>query len=208
MNLWQQLKKWKAWGQILTNWMKYTFVCDPNECDSLLEFTARSGFDFPSGVIGITCPCGRQMQYISANIIEQENKEKEPMETTEYLQGQITLKDLRINELENDVDRLSKRYDTAINRLRNIEEAMKEWTINAVKSRDISETNAEEISDIVGFELKTETEVEVNVTYYITIETEIGDDVDSIINDIDFDAITYDVDKVTHVSSSVDSIDF
>ena len=208
MNLWQQLKKWKAWGQILTNWMKYTFVCDPNECDSLLEFTARSGFDFPSGVIGITCPCGRQMQYISANIIEQENKEKEPMETTEYLQGQITLKDLRINELENDVDRLSKRYDTAINRLRNIEEAMKEWTINAVKSRDISETNAEEISDIVGFELKTETEVEVNVTYYITIETEIGDDVDSIINDIDFDAITYDCDKVTHVSSSVDSIDF
>ena len=208
MNLWQQLKKWKAWGQILTNWMKYTFVCDPNECDSLLEFTARSGFDFPSGVIGITCPCGRQMQYISANIIEQENKEKEPMETTEYLQGQITLKDLRINELENDVDRLSKRYDTAINRLRNIEEAMKEWTINAVKSRDISETNAEEISDIVGFELKTETEVEVNVTYYITIETEIGDDVDSIINDIDFDAITYDVDKITHVSSSVDSIDF
>lgn len=188
--------------------MKYTFVCDPNECDSLLEFTARSGFDFPSGVIGITCPCGRQMQYISANIIEQENKEKEPMETTEYLQGQITLKDLRINDLENDVDRLSKRYDTAINRLRNIEEAMKEWTINAVKSRDISETNAEEISDIVGFELKTETEVEVNVTYYITIETEIGDDVDSIINDIDFDAITYDCDKVTHVSSSVDSIDF
>mgnify|MGYP006282535439 FL=1 len=206
--MWQQLKKWKAWGQILTNWMKYTFVCDPNECDSLLEFTARSGFDFPSGVIGITCPCGRQMQYISANIIEQENKEKEPMETTEYLQGQITLKDLRINDLENDVDRLSKRYDTAINRLRNIEEAMKEWTINAVKSRDISETNAEEISDIVGFELKTETEVEVNVTYYITIETEIGDDVDSIINDIDFDAITYDCDKVTHVSSSVDSIDF
>ena len=82
------------------------------------------------------------------------------------------------------------------------------WTIEAVKSREISETNAEEIAGIVGFELTTETEVEVNVTYYITIETEIGDDVDSIINDIDFDAITYDVNKITHVSSSVDSIDF
>ena len=35
----------------MPDWMKYTFVCDPNECDALLEFTARDGFDFPSGVV-------------------------------------------------------------------------------------------------------------------------------------------------------------
>jgi hypothetical protein len=194
----------------VNKWRKYEFVCDPIACDSLLELTVKDGeFKFPNGVAEITCPCGRQMTCTSANLIQEEKeKEEAPMETTQYLQGQITLKDLRINDLENDIDRLSKRYDTTINRLRNIEEGMKEWTIEAVKSRDISETNAEEISDIVGFELKTETEVEVNVTYYITVETEIGDDVDSIINDIDFDAITYDCDKVTHVSSSVDAIDF
>ena len=62
--------------------MKYTFVCDPNECDALLEFTARDGFDFPNGVVQITCPCGRQMALISANI-EQQQKEEAPMETTE-----------------------------------------------------------------------------------------------------------------------------
>ena len=67
----------------MSNWMKYTFVCDPNECDALLEFTARDGFDFPNGVVQITCPCGRQMQYISANIVEQERKETTPMETME-----------------------------------------------------------------------------------------------------------------------------
>ena len=66
----------------MSNWMKYTFVCDPNECDALLEFTSRDGFDFPNGVVQITCPCGRQMQYISANI-EQQQKEEAPMETTE-----------------------------------------------------------------------------------------------------------------------------
>ena len=189
--------------------MKYTFVCDPNECDALLEFTARDGFDFPNGVVQITCPCGRQMQCISANLIVQEQqKEEAPVETTEYLQNQINLKDIRILNLENDVERTANRCNQLSNRIRTIEDNMKEWTIEAVKSREISETNAEEIAGIVGFELTTETEVEVNVTYYITIETEIGDDVDSIINDIDFDAITYDVDKITHVSSSVDSIDF
>ena len=56
-----------AYGQkgILTMWAKYTFVCDPNECDSLLEFTARDGYGFPNGIVSIHCPCGREMQYIS-----------------------------------------------------------------------------------------------------------------------------------------------
>lgn len=73
--------------------MKYTFVCDPNECDALLEFTARDGFDFPNGVVKITCPCGRQMQYISANIIEQEHEKEEAPTveaTTNYLEQMIT----------------------------------------------------------------------------------------------------------------------
>jgi len=46
-------------------WSKYTFVCDPDECDALLEFTARDGFGFPLGSVEMTCPCGRKMVYIS-----------------------------------------------------------------------------------------------------------------------------------------------
>jgi hypothetical protein len=46
-------------------WTKYTFVCDPDECDALLEFTARDGYGFPNGVVRMHCPCGREMQYIS-----------------------------------------------------------------------------------------------------------------------------------------------
>ena len=45
-------------------WVKYTFVCDPDECDALLEFTARDGYGFPNGVVSMQCPCGRNMQYI------------------------------------------------------------------------------------------------------------------------------------------------
>lgn len=65
----------------MSEWMKYTFVCDPDNCDALLEFTARDGFGFPNGVVQITCPCGRQMSYISATI--QPINERNKMETTE-----------------------------------------------------------------------------------------------------------------------------
>ena len=46
----------------------YTFVCDPDECDTLIEVTSSDRFGFPSNVIELTCPCGRQMHYISATI--------------------------------------------------------------------------------------------------------------------------------------------
>ena len=44
---------------------KYTFVCDPDECDSLIELTSSDGFGFPSGVTELTCPCGRKTTLVS-----------------------------------------------------------------------------------------------------------------------------------------------
>ena len=46
--------------------MKYTFVCDPDLCDTLVEVTCVTGFDFPNGEVKMKCPCGREMNYISA----------------------------------------------------------------------------------------------------------------------------------------------
>ena len=65
-----------------TNGTKYTFVCDPDECDTLIEVTCVSGFDFPNGVIKHTCPCGRQMSYLSATILSSQLTKEEQMETT------------------------------------------------------------------------------------------------------------------------------
>lgn len=78
----------------MTKWRKYEFVCDPQTCDSFLELTVKDGeFKFPNGVAEITCPCGRQMQCTSANLIQEEKeKEEAPMETTTtYLQEQINI---------------------------------------------------------------------------------------------------------------------
>lgn len=51
-------------------WARYTFVCDPEECDALLEFTARDGYGFPNGLVRMYCPCGREMIYIKVEDLE------------------------------------------------------------------------------------------------------------------------------------------
>ena len=127
--------------------------------------------------------------------------------TAEYYQQQIADKDLRIQQLEEHIQRVTQRDYATRGELQSMRDGMHDWTMEALKSREISETNAEEIAEICGFELTSEVEAEVNVTYYITLQVPAGEDAEDIINEIDFDAITYDVDKVIHVSSSVDGID-
>ena len=64
---------------------KYTFVCDPDECDCLIELTSSDGFGFPSGVMEITCPCGRKPTLLSvehATIQPTETKGNTMEETT------------------------------------------------------------------------------------------------------------------------------
>jgi len=64
---------------------KYTFVCDPDECDCLIELTSSDGFGFPSGVTELTCPCGRKTTLVSvehATIAPSTQTKEEPMEST------------------------------------------------------------------------------------------------------------------------------
>ena len=64
---------------------KYTFACDPDECDVLIELTSSDGFGFPSGVMEITCPCGRKpvlLSVVNATIAPTTTKEEKMEETT------------------------------------------------------------------------------------------------------------------------------
>ena len=64
---------------------KYTFVCDPDECDCLIELTSSDGFGFPSGVTELTCPCGRKTTLVSvehATIAPSTLTKEETMEST------------------------------------------------------------------------------------------------------------------------------
>ena len=62
----------------------YTFVCDPDECDCLIQLTSSDGFGFPSGVMQITCPCGRKptlLSVVTATIAPTTQTKEEKMET-------------------------------------------------------------------------------------------------------------------------------
>lgn len=127
--------------------------------------------------------------------------------TEDFLKSQIAQKDERIQQLEESHARVVQRDYASAGALQAMRDSMHEWTMTELENNGITESQATEISEICGFELTKEVEVEVNVTYYITLQLPAGEDAESVINDIDFDAVTYDTDVVTHVSSSVDNID-
>ena len=74
---------------IMTNELvstKYTFACDPDECDCLIEVTSSDGFGFPSGTMEMTCPCGRKTNLLSVHsaTIQPNLTKEEKMEDTTY----------------------------------------------------------------------------------------------------------------------------
>jgi hypothetical protein len=95
MNPWKFLVNVSGYwyNSLMTNELvssKYTFVCDPNECDCLIELTSSDGFGFPSGVTELTCPCGRKTTLVSvehATIAPSTQTKEENMDgmTTENL---------------------------------------------------------------------------------------------------------------------------
>lgn len=127
--------------------------------------------------------------------------------TEEYLKSQIAQKDERIQVLEEHVQRVTQRDYASAGALQAMRDGLHEWTMENLENQNITEEQATELSEIGGFELTKEVEAEVTVRYWLTVEVPVGESAEDIINDIDFDAIAYDTDKITHVSSSVDEID-
>jgi hypothetical protein len=84
---------------------------------------------------------------------------------------------------------------------------MHTWTTTELENQDITKEQAEAIAEICGFELTNEVEVMVTVEYSMTINVPAGEDAEDIVNDIDFDAISYDTDKISYVSSSISNIE-
>jgi hypothetical protein len=84
---------------------------------------------------------------------------------------------------------------------------MKEWTLKALEEGTINESEAEEIAEIMGFELTTEFEVEVTVMYSVTVNARDEESAQNAIHDIDFDTVSYNSDNISWLSSSIDRID-
>jgi hypothetical protein len=198
---------------------KYTFICDPNECDSLIELTSSDGFGFPSGVTELTCPCGRKTTLLSvehATIQPTNQTKEETMDqpvidnhymTREFLETQLVENKARITQLEEHVQRITQRDYATASTLNKLRDDMKEFTLEGLDDDSISEGQAEEIASICGFELTNEFELEVTVLYSITVNARDEESAHNLIHDIDFDTVSYDSDGISWLSSSVDRIE-
>jgi hypothetical protein len=126
--------------------------------------------------------------------------------TREFLESKLVENTNRIKQLEEHIQTVTQRsYGEAAERSR-MRNEMQDWTMAALEEREISESNAEEIASICGFELTKEFEVEVTVQYSVTVNAQNEEAAINAIHDIDFDTVSYG-EEVTYLSSSVDSVD-
>ena len=135
--------------------------------------------------------------------------------TQEYLKSQIDEKTDKIIELENKVTQLEKALESArdINRsnareMNDTRDAIQSWTFEELENGQLTESQSEEIAGICGFELTKEVEVEVTVTYSMTVTAGPTDDVEDIVNNINFNSIDYDSQAIDLSDVSIDRIDF
>ena len=127
--------------------------------------------------------------------------------TEDYLKSQLAEKEQRIVQLEEHIQRVTQRsYADSADKNRMVE-AMQEWTLSALETGTINETEAEEIAEIVGFELTKEFELEVTVLYSVTVNARDEESAQNVIHDIDFETVQYNSDNISWLSSSVDRID-
>ena len=186
---------------------KYTFVCDPDECDSLIELTSSDGFGFPSGVTELTCPCGRKTTLLSvehATIAPTTQTKEEKMETTEHLVPDtynsnllVTYKKIngysnpeyitdKVTSIEWDLHNARQSQKT-VSTLQSKIDAVKEIICEAYSDSQDQDT-LREIAEALGIELIKEVQftasVEVTGTYSYDVLSDYSEyDLESVVTD-------------------------
>ena len=184
-------------------WTKYTFTCDPEECDTMIEVTCDN-YGFPNGVMQITCPCGRKLDVLSvvdATITPSTTTKEETMEevTTPVV--------MNLQWVEGD-DLITKTYTESdvrhmVWQIKNLTTKQNEWYLKENKLRTFIHDNFEnsddqdsltEIAEIMDIPLTKEIEVTVWVRVDATVEVELtgGDSSFDVIEDFVSSNLTVD----------------
>jgi predicted nucleic acid-binding Zn-ribbon protein len=127
--------------------------------------------------------------------------------TTDFLQSQIVAKDENIAELIQTIDGSHRRYTSVKNLYDTLRDSLENWTKEQYKDGQLTEEQAEELAATVGFELTEEVEVIVTVEYSLTVNVPLGEDAESIVNDIDFETVQYNDEHISYLTGMVTSID-
>jgi hypothetical protein len=190
---------------ITESWTKYTYACDPNECDSLIEFTCKDDFGFPSGSVNnITCPCGRNPNLLSvepATILPITEKKEETMETAILNYNPnllVTYKKIDGDEVSYPTEKvvdIEYALDQSRRNYKNLTEKQNVWFRKESQLRtlleevyaDSSEQDVlAQIAEIFDVPLTKEIEVTAYVRVDLTIEVDMADgdyDIESLVSD-------------------------
>ena len=128
--------------------------------------------------------------------------------TQEYLRSQLDEKTDKVIQLEKALEAARDINRSNAREMNDTRDAIQAWTLEEFENGQLTESQAEEIAGICGFELTKETGVEVTVTYSLTVTTGPTDDVEDIVNNINFDTIDYDEQLISSLNVSIDRIDF
>lgn len=175
---------------------KYTFSCDPDECDCLIEVTSSDGFGFPSGVVELTCPCGRK-----ANLLSVVNATLQPTPTTkgnempivnEYVENAIVVlkkvagtyaapespeyTEMTVSAIEWQLD-ISEKRKIALDKYEDRISAVKDIILEAYQDSDDQEVLTS-IADILDIELTKEIAWEAVIHASGTITVSLTEDYD------------------------------
>jgi DNA-binding TFAR19-related protein (PDSD5 family) len=133
--------------------------------------------------------------------------------STEYLERSnetmlelINKKDELINRLQEEVAEQSRRVTNMRLERNNLINEVKEYVIESISNGEMSDTIAETLAQICDFELTTEVTATVRVEYEIQMSVPIGEDAESMLQDIDFETVSYNSDYISWFNAEVGSI--
>ena len=170
-------------------WFKYTWVCT-GECDALIEYTFKSGYT--PNVIDITCLCGSPttlLSVVDATIPPMTTQKEETMDNVTIVTPQI----MKLDWVENDVTTTKEYTESDVRHMvwnnKNLTNKQNEWYRKENQLRTLLEevyADSEDqetltaIAEIFDVPLTKEVEYTAWVRVDLTVEVELGGDMDAI----------------------------
>ena len=128
--------------------------------------------------------------------------------TREYLESSFIDLTNKIKELTGALEAARNINRSNANEMNATRDAIQAWTFEELENGQLTESQSEELADICGFQLVKEVEVEVTVTYSMTVSAGPTDDIEDIINNINFNSIDYDTSVIDLQDVTIDRTDF
>jgi hypothetical protein len=179
-------------------WYKYSYL--NTDTDNLIEVTQMQGTEEQ---LHLTL---HEPPYLLLSVEDatinnnNEQKEEAPMNaTTEFLERQavalqelIEKKDEYIYRLQDEVSKNSKLVHTVRAEMQNFRNSVKEYVVEALTERDITNEVAETLANLLDFELTKTVTVTATVDFELELEVPFDVDADDVANSIEFSADSFD----------------